>query len=43
MTRTTFVWLIIVAVIALTLGGASLIVANNRGGSPAGAPAGFVH
>jgi len=43
MTRTTFVLLIIVALVALTLGGASLIVANNPGSSPVGAPAGFVH
>jgi hypothetical protein len=43
MTRTTFVWLIIVALVALALGGASLIVSNNPGGSPTGAPAGFVH
>jgi hypothetical protein len=43
MTRTTFVWLIIVALVALTLGGASVIVANNPGASPTRAPAGFVH
>jgi hypothetical protein len=43
MTRTTFVWLIIVALVALTLGGAAVIVANNPGGSPTGAAAGFVH
>jgi hypothetical protein len=43
MTRTRFLWLIIVALVALTLGGASVIVAHNPGGSPTGAPAGFVH
>jgi hypothetical protein len=43
MTRTTFIWLIIAALVALTLGAASLIVANNPGGSPAGTPAGVIH
>ena len=43
MTRTTFVWLIIVALVALALGGASFIVASSPGGSPAGASVGFIH
>jgi hypothetical protein len=43
MTRTRFVWLIIVALVALVLGGASFIVSNNRVGSVTGAPAGFIH
>jgi hypothetical protein len=43
MTRTRFVWLIIVALVALVLGGASFIVANNPVGSATGAPAGFIH
>jgi hypothetical protein len=42
MTRTRFVWLIIVALVALTLGGASVIVAKNPSRSP-GSPAGFIH
>jgi hypothetical protein len=36
-------WLIIVALVALVLGGASFIVANNPVGSVTGAPAGFIH
>jgi hypothetical protein len=43
MTRTTFVWLIIAALFTLTLGGASLIVANNPGAPTTRAPAGFIH
>jgi hypothetical protein len=43
MTRTRFVWLIIVALVALVLGGASFIVANNPVGSVTVAPVGFIH
>jgi hypothetical protein len=43
MTRTRLVWLIIVTLVVLVLGGASFIVANNPAGSAAGAPAGFIH
>ena len=32
MTRNTFVWLIVIVAFAVVLGGASLIVANNRFG-----------
>jgi hypothetical protein len=43
MTRNTLVWLIIIVAVALVLGGASLIVANNPAQADAGAPAGFIH
>jgi hypothetical protein len=43
MTRKRFVWLIIVALVALVLGGGSFIVSNNRDRSLAGAPVGFIH
>jgi hypothetical protein len=41
MTRNTFVWLIVI--VAVVLGGASLIVANNPAQASAGAPVGFIH
>jgi hypothetical protein len=43
MTRNTLLWLIVIVAVALVLGGASLIVANNPAQADAGAPAGFIH
>jgi hypothetical protein len=43
MTRNTFVWLVVIAALAVVLGGASLIVANNPARAGAGAPIGFIH
>ena len=43
MTRNTFVWLVIIVAVAVVLGGASLIVANNPVQAAAGAPVGFTH
>ena len=43
MTRNTFVWLIVIVAVAVVLGGASLIVANNPVQAAAGAPVGFIH
>jgi hypothetical protein len=43
MTRNTFVWLVIIVAVAVVLGGASLIVANNPVQAAAGAPVGFIH
>lgn len=42
MTRKTAVWLAIVAVIAMMLGGASLILEQNAG-SRSDVPTGFLH
>jgi hypothetical protein len=43
MTRNTFVWLIVIVAVTVVLGGASLIVANNRAQAGVGAPVGFIH
>jgi len=43
MTRNTLVWLIIIFAVAVVLGGASLIVANNPVQAGAGASVGFIH
>jgi hypothetical protein len=43
MSRTTLVWLLIVAIIAMMLGGASLIVANHSGTPRSDVPSGFLH
>jgi hypothetical protein len=42
MTRKTAVWLVVVAVIAMVLGAASLILKQNAG-SRSDVPTGFVH
>ena len=43
MTRKVLVRIIVVTVIAIVLGGASLIIANNRADSVVGAPSGLFH
>ena len=43
MTRNTFVWLIVIVVVTVVLGGASLIVATNPIQAGARAPVGFIH
>jgi hypothetical protein len=43
MARNMFVWLIVIVVVTVVLGGASLIVANNPVQAGAGAPVGFIH
>jgi hypothetical protein len=43
MTTRMRVWMLVALLIAAVLGGASLIVANNRGGADADVPAGVVH
>jgi hypothetical protein len=43
MSRKTLVWLLVVGIIAMMLGGASLIVANNNGTPRSDVPSGFLH
>jgi hypothetical protein len=43
MTRKMLVWFIVVAAMAVVLGGASLIVANSGTSAAGDAPSGFVH
>jgi hypothetical protein len=43
MIRKTLVWLFVVAVIGVMLGGASLIVTNNSAMPGADVPSGFLH